>query len=179
MPTPRKTTKEKKLRGTLRADRDQTEVLDVVASGEIAMPDDLTAEEVELWNHAVTSAPAGLLSAIDRSVLRTWVAATVMANRAAATLAREGLSVTARNGYQQKHPEFDCWKVATATQSRASAQLGFDPLSRSKVKVDIKQAPERNKFWTFSSDADIRAAAARGEVHEEDLQELRAIGRDV
>ena len=179
MPTPRKSVQEKKLRSTHRKDRDVVKPDDVVAKGAIEMPCDLTAEEEAIWRHAVESAPPNLLSAIDRSVLRTWVSATWMANTAAATLAREGLDITAPNKYRQKHPQFDVWKVATATQTKTSQQLGFDPLSRSKVKATIKEPPQRNQFWSFSSDAEIRAAIAKGEVHDDDIQELRASGRDV
>ena len=179
MPTPRKSTQEKKLRGTLRKDRDGAKPDDVVASGQIEMPDDLTPDEVAIWSHAVESAPANLLSAIDRSVLRTWVAATCMANTAAATLAREGLDVIAPNNYRQKHPQFDVWKTATATQTKTSQQLGFDPLSRSKVKATIKEPPQRNKFWAFASDQEVRDAIAKGDIHQEDIDELRARGRDV
>ena len=179
MPTPRKSAQEKKLRGTLRKDRDGAKPDDVVASGQIQMPDDLTPDEVAVWEHAVEAAPPNLLAAIDRSVLRTWVAATCMANTAAATLAREGLDIIAPNNYRQKHPQFDIWKVATATQAKASQQLGFDPLSRSKVKATIPEPVERNPFWFVSTDEEIRRAAARGEIHESDLEKLRAEGRDV
>ena len=179
MPTPRKSAQEKKLRGTLRKDRDGAKPDDVVAKGAIEMPDDLTDDEALVWRHAVEAAPPNLLSAIDRSVLRTWVAATCMANTAAATLAREGLDIVAPNNYRQRHPQFDVWKVATQTQTKTSQQLGFDPLSRSKVKATIKEPPQRNKFWAFASDQEIREAIAKGEVHDEDIEELRARGRDV
>jgi len=179
MPTPRKSVQEKKLLSTHRKDRDGVKPDDVVAKGDIEMPHDLTDDEANVWRHAVESAPANLLSAIDRSVLRTWVAATCMANTAAATLAREGLDIVAPNNYRQKHPQFDVWKVATATQTKTSQQLGFDPLSRSKVKATIKEPVARNEFWSFSSDQELRHAMAKGEIHELDIQELRAKGRDI
>ena len=179
MPAPKKSTKAKKLAGTYKPSRETVDVEPVQAVGEIEMPSDLSAAEQELWAHAVANSPKGLLNAIDQAVLRTWVASTAMANEASATLAREGLSVTSRNGYTCKHPCFEIWHKATAAQARTSAALGFDPLARSKVRVEAPKAPDRNPFWFVSSDEEIREAAARGEIHQADLEKLRAEGRDV
>jgi len=125
------------------------------------------------------NSPKGLLNAIDQAVLRTWVASTAMANEASATLAREGLSVVSRNGYTTKHPCFEIWHKATAAQARTSAALGFDPLARSKVRVEAPKEPERNAYWFLRSSEEIKAAAERNEIHPDDLADLRADGHDV
>jgi len=179
MPAPKKSTKEKKLAGTYKPSRETVDVEPVQAAGQIEMPDDLSAAEQALWTHAVANSPKGLLSAIDQAVLRTWVSSTAMANEASATLAREGLSVVSRNGYTTKHPCFEIWHKATAAQARTSAALGFDPLARSKVRVEAPKAPERNVYWFLRSSEEIKDAAARGEIHPDDLADLRTDGHDV
>lgn len=179
MPARKKSTEAKKLSGSYRPDRDTSIVEDVVAVGDIEMPEGLSPREQSLWNHAIEAAPKGLLKRIDQTVLRTWVSSTAIAHEASEQMATEGSTLKLPNGYLQKHPACDVWSKATTAQNRASQQLGFDPLSRSKVKSEIPKEPEYNAFAKFSTDAKLREMIANGELHSRNIAELRAEGRNI
>jgi P27 family predicted phage terminase small subunit len=176
MPAPRKTTKAKKLAGTLRPDRDTVEVADAVASGNIEKPEGLSERESALWDHAVANAPTGVLAAVDQNALRAWTTATALANEAAEHIAAEGAVVLAPNKYKQRNPYVDIWIKANAAQARASQGLGFDPISRSKLKIEAKPEPEYNPFVQYSSEEKIRELMREGGLHPRNVEELREAG---
>ena len=181
MPTPKKSTRHKKLTGSYRPDRDTAEVLDVDRNGCIQMPDGLTELQQKIWTDAVASAPKDVLKAIDQSIMHVWVCAYSQMIEAAQDIAREGTKVKLPNGYLQANPSIATWTKCSTVMSKVAGQLGFDPQSRQRIKIvdTPKVAPEYDNFIQYATDEMVVEAYKKGELHPQNIEELRAQGRPI
>ena len=105
---------------------------------ERAAPAHFTPEQAALWEHAIDSAPAGVLFESDRHCLEAWCFATALANQCHEQLAREGATVKAGNGSTAKHPAASVLAQASLTQRAEGARLGFSPTDRVRLGVTHK-----------------------------------------
>jgi len=101
-------------------------------------PAHFTPEQAALWEHAIDSAPAGVLFESDRHCLEAWVLATALANQCHEQLAREGATVKSGNGSTAKHPAASVLAQASLTQRAEGARLGFSPTDRVRLGVTHK-----------------------------------------
>ena len=108
-----------------------------------------TPEQSALWEHAIDSAPEGVLFESDRHCLEAWCLATALANQCHEQLAREGATVKAANGSVAKHPAASVLAQASLTQRAEGARLGFSPTDRVKLGVVHKTKDELEElaFW--------------------------------
>jgi len=139
---PRKPTALHKLHGTVRANRQpppyepQPETdLDVVP------PDFLTPNQKAGWAYAMRYAPRGLLKALDRAVLVTWVEAEDRHRTAMMTQARldigNQLPLLTKNkdGTAAASPYLKIMNHAALIMLRCGAELGFSPASRPRIQL--------------------------------------------
>lgn len=139
---PRKPTLLHKLHGTDRADRNvrpfepQPEAdLDVVP------PDFLTPSQKAGWIYAMRHAPRGLLKALDRALLVTWVEAedrhrTAMMTQAKLDLANQlPLLTKTKDGTAVASPYLRIMNHAALIMLRAGGELGFSPASRPRIQL--------------------------------------------
>jgi P27 family predicted phage terminase small subunit len=139
---PRKPTALHKLHGTERADRNlrpyepQPEAdLDVVP------PDFLSPSQKEGWRYVMRHAPRGLLKALDRSVLVTWIEAedrhrTAMMMQAKLDLGNNlPLLTKNKDGTATASPYLRIMNHAGLVMLRCGSELGFSPASRPRIQV--------------------------------------------
>jgi P27 family predicted phage terminase small subunit len=145
---PRKPTALHKLHGTDRADRNarpfepQPETdLDVVP------PDFLTPSQKEGWTYVMRYAPRGLLKALDRSVLVTWVEAEDRHRTAMMTQARLDLGnqmpllTKSKDGSPTASPYLRIMNHAALIMLRCGSELGFSPASRPRIQLIPQGGP--------------------------------------
>ena len=101
-----------------------------------------TPEQSALWEHAIDSAPEGVLFESDRHCLEAWCLATALANQCHEQLAMEGATVKAANGSVAKHPAASVLAQASLTQRAEGSRLGFSPTDRVKLGVTHRTPEE-------------------------------------
>lgn len=98
-------------------------------------PEWLSDDQKEGWRYAMKNAPAGMLSALDRSILVAWVVAEERHADAAQHVSRLGSLVKGKGGVPYQNPYLSIMNKQAQIMMRAAAELGFTPSSRSRVKV--------------------------------------------
>ena len=107
-------------------------------------PSDLSADQRQAWDHAIASAPAGLLGPLDKFLLCAWVVAVVELRQAEGILGTEGMVVLDGAGRRRLSPWIRIRRDAYERMMKASAELGFRPLSRRRLKVgSVKDSGNR------------------------------------
>ncbi len=97
----------------------------------------LTPGQREVWGEAVASAPRGLLTRLDASVLLVWVVAKELHREASEAVARFGmLSETPNTREPIQSPYLAIMNKQALIMLKAAAEMGFTPSSRSRVSVD-------------------------------------------
>ena len=107
----------------------------------------LTDAQRALWSAAIATAPAGVLTGLDQSVLAAWVVAIDTHRQAAEVIAREGLFVKSPSGYEQQHPAVAVMNKQTTLLLRAAEQLGFSPSSRQRIRVAPAEGEPVDERW--------------------------------
>jgi len=110
-------------------------------------PPDLSPAELELWNYYKENAPLGLLTNVDREILRMWCGSCALYSRAAADVAKRGpylkpkrRKVNGRWRYPkpgEETPNPSVWtmnKQALIARGFAS-ELGFSPAARTRIDL--------------------------------------------
>lgn len=136
-----------RLQGTYNTTDHRDRALEAIASGNLTRtPDDLTPTQASAWRYAIKHAPAGVLYAIDRDVLRMWVQTLDRRNEAQALLDAEDnalLWITS-----------PCHRVIDRTTTlliRLAGELGFSPAARPRLRTDSKPAgnADENDAWAM------------------------------
>jgi P27 family predicted phage terminase small subunit len=100
-------------------------------------PNWMCAEEKELWQRVGREAPEGMLRSLDRSVLQVWVTACYQHTMATMHIREYGMVVkNPRNGKAMENPHVSIQVRMAVKLMKASAELGFSPTSRPRVKVE-------------------------------------------
>lgn len=113
-----------------------------------AAPVDLTDTETALWDHAVASAPRGMLKEIDRPAMIVLVEAGARHNEARRmqhlldTDAQLKLVVRGKNGTLIESPYNRIMDKTAKTILTASDRLGFVPTARPRISVDPQTGQE-------------------------------------
>jgi hypothetical protein len=107
-----------------------------------AAPLDLTDAETALWDHAVISAPKGMLKEIDRPAMVVLCEAGARHNEARRmqhlldTDAQLTLVIRGKSGQLVESPYNRILDKTAKTILNASDRLGFVPTARPRIKVD-------------------------------------------
>jgi phage terminase small subunit len=132
----RKPTALHQLHGTTRQ-RHQAYGPDAIARGSLYEPPaDLSEAETAAWRQAIDNAPAGVLAAVDGSLLRLWAAQEARFLQATAAQAKldEGaqvpLLIKTRSGDMVASPYIGIMSRSTALMLRMVELLGFCPSAR-------------------------------------------------
>jgi P27 family predicted phage terminase small subunit len=110
-----------------------------IPQGDLTEPPDwFTPAHVTVWQAALKAAPAGLLKELDRSVLVVWVTACVLHADAITKVSATGSVVRHPvTGAPIPNPYVQVAKQNAELMLRAASEMGFSPVSRSRVKVDV------------------------------------------
>ena len=176
----RKSTKEKKLTGSLRPSVNY-QGLDYIPSEPIGEPpDDMTQAAKDYWRSTVEASPEGMIMECDRPVLEQLCTARDIADQCAAAIAAEGPVVTLPNGIQSIHPAAKYLRTQQSIIANMSGMLGCTPTTRRRLKRPegvFNGEPVKNGFIHFASQDEVNRAYYAGELHEEDIARLRKDGK--
>lgn len=130
-----------KLQGTFHTGKHRDRALEAVASGNLKhAPDDLTETQLAAWHYAIKHAPAGVLYAIDRDMLKLWVQTLDRHNEAQLLLEYERDSILWINS-----PAHRIIDKTTQLLVRLAAELGFSPAARPRLRIDSLKPNEADK----------------------------------
>jgi P27 family predicted phage terminase small subunit len=107
-------------------------------SGVSPCPSHFTPEQAELWNFALANAPPGMLKSLDIGLLEAWCVAYSIHRAATAELTRQGtITVVGVKNPDRRvaAPHIGIINRTAALLSRLSSELGFTPVSRSRIQV--------------------------------------------
>jgi P27 family predicted phage terminase small subunit len=154
---PRKPTTLHKLQGTMRASIRREREGEAVAVGDLdGPPEHFDEARREIWRHAVSHAPAGVLKQIDFGTLEAWVDS-YATYRDAQMEMRKGLIIKTKAGNIIQNPYLSIANKQKLIMAKLAAELGFTPSSRSRVKATPNEKkPEENPFTQFQDLAVIR-----------------------
>ena len=144
MGRPPKSLKQHKQDRTYRADRHGSRVSDAAFEGDLpTRPDDLSVDELAVWELVVNTSPEGLLRSIDESELRgccEWYGEyrKVMG-------AMRPMRATAKAYYRLANLAAIAWKHFAAAASR----FGMTPADRARLKMMPKAVKEDDAMETL------------------------------
>jgi P27 family predicted phage terminase small subunit len=105
-------------------------------------PPGLSAHQRAEWNHQVRYFPAGVIKEADRHWLKLWVQAVERLDLANAALQRENdahpdhpFQIADDKGNWHMSPLINVIAKAEMTMARASAELGFSPAARTRIRA--------------------------------------------
>jgi P27 family predicted phage terminase small subunit len=110
-------------------------------------PVGLTKDAREAWQLAITCAPRGVLTALDATVLERWARNYATYRKIAKKLDNEDMVLTSETGVTL-NPLFNALIKIQQVLSACEKELGFTPVSRARVKADVKEE-EVNDFGDF------------------------------
>lgn len=103
----------------------------------------LSDSQHEVWQHAVVSAPRGLLTRLDESVLLVWVVAKDLHRQASEALQQNGMvTETPRTHEPIQSPYLAIMNKQAQIMLKAAAEMGFTPSSRSRVSINASPVDE-------------------------------------
>jgi len=105
-------------------------------------PERLSEGAKEAWRLAISCAPEGLLTGLDATILAAWAVAADLFWRAQEGLAKTRLLIKSPNGFPVQSPYLAIINKQAQLMSRAAAELGFTPASRSRVTVPVEPADD-------------------------------------
>ena len=109
-------------------------------------PEWLTPRQRGIWETAIAGAPAGLLRRVDESVFLVWVVAKDLHQSAAEKIAQSGTIVRMPNSNMAvQSPWVAVLNKQAQIMLKASAEMGFTPSSRARVRLEGPNFGE-NKF---------------------------------
>lgn len=98
-------------------------------------PEQMTEGAKEAWRLAISCAPEGLLTGLDANILAAWAVAADLFWRAQEGLGKTGLLIKSPNGFPVMSPYLAIVNKQAQLMSRAAAEMGFTPASRSRVAL--------------------------------------------
>jgi len=134
-------------------------------------PAGLTAKERQEWQRQVRQLPRGVVKQLDQRWLLIWVKAAVRHDMATAALMRSAeadpahpFQVAGARGGWQPSPLLTVIAQAEAAMKAASTELGFSPVSRTRIRsTGAAATTEAPRKWGA-----VRLAAAEGRLIQED-----------
>ena len=144
MPRPSKSDAEKAATGTLQPCRRARQIAVTDATLTTTPPVGLTKDAREAWQLAITCAPRGVLTALDATVLERWARNYATYRKIAKKLDNEDMVLTSVT----LNPLFNALIKIQQVLSACEKELGFTPVSRARVKADVKEE-EVNDFGDF------------------------------
>jgi P27 family predicted phage terminase small subunit len=119
----------------------------------------LTPSQQLHWQHAIDSAPIGLLTKLDMQMLAVWVVAADLYQRAVeqqAALDRRNktTSLLSRtpNGSVQQSPYLPIINKQAMIMIKAAAEMGFSPAARTRIEMpdpeDSARGDKASKYLT-------------------------------
>ena len=135
---------------------------EAVVTGDLhtgAGPDHLTPEEREDWDHAIASAPPGLLKRLDRGILTVWVTACNLHRQAKLEQAKVTMILRSAAGLPYQSPYLGIINRQAEIMMRAASELGFTPASRPRI---FSVPAPGGEGLTSAPDEELHAAKAAG-----------------
>jgi P27 family predicted phage terminase small subunit len=155
MPNPRRSTREKTLTGTLRADRELKTDFTERLTEPPPPPEQLAPDAAEIWNTIAAAAVGiGTLTAADLPLLGLLVSTMNAEATARATLATEGMTITAGSGGLKKHPAAAIAEAARSQALQMLKEFGLSPKARQSVDTASPADRAPNPFAEFFGPAD-------------------------
>jgi P27 family predicted phage terminase small subunit len=117
-------------------------------------PDWMTEREQAIWREALRCAPNGMVKRLDIGVFAAWVGAYAIWEDAKQRVSRFGTMV--RSPVQNvpiQNPYLAVVNKQALLMAKLSAELGFTPSARSRVKID--KAKKQTAFSDLKSINDI------------------------
>jgi P27 family predicted phage terminase small subunit len=105
----------------------------------IEPPAILSAPEQAIWRECIGNAPPGLLRKLDTYVLEQFVRALKIYRDAAAKVNESGAVVAIKGGQWAHNPFLSVMNRQLANMTKLTAELGFSPASRTRVKITGKK----------------------------------------
>jgi P27 family predicted phage terminase small subunit len=141
MPNPPKPTALKIVQGTLRKDRaNPREPKPAGALG--AAPDWFSDLQRQYWDHALRSAPKGLLTQLDSTTLVSYCVAAAAFEETTQFIQKTGRVVKGSTGTAVLNPGVRAQALANAAMMKAASEMGFTPSSRARVSVGEESAED-------------------------------------
>jgi P27 family predicted phage terminase small subunit len=137
----RKPTHLKKLHGTIKATRLNKYEPQVEQELDPVPPAFLTPSQRDGWVYVMRHAPRGLLNALDRTVLVTWVEAEDRHRTAMMTQAKLDMDnkmpllTKGKDGYPMPSPYLRIMNHAALIMLRCANELGFSPAARPRIQL--------------------------------------------
>lgn len=140
---------EKAAKGTLKPCRVRRTV---AVGGRLADPPaGLPQAARDAWRLALETAPEGMLTALDVSLLERWARNYVLYRKAARRLEQEDILQSDEAGQPtgRVNPTLTALLRIQATLASCERELGFTPLSRTRVSADGEPPVPENPFEQF------------------------------
>ena len=120
-------------------------------AGDLAdVPEWMTDTQKAGWRYAIENSPHGLLKRLDRSVLVVWVVAEDLHRDAAEKVAKFGSVIKSPGtGAPVASPYLAILNKQALIMLKAASEMGFTPVSRSRVKAENGGAAAGNPFDQF------------------------------
>ncbi len=101
---------------------------------EIEQPDDLTSQEVDVWNELVPQILGlGWIDLIDQRLNKQYVQMTALADRALHDLSRDDLTVMTSKGTPAANPLYRIYVDASKQAVQLADRFGFNPSARARL----------------------------------------------
>jgi P27 family predicted phage terminase small subunit len=143
----KKSTAVKELQGTLRPCR--TNKLEPKPHADIAEmkpPSNLTKGAKQIWKFAVSQMPKGMLTTLDGPLLSQWATTLDHYNRINAQIEQSDLCVYDEAGNPEPTKLLNMSLKLVQTLRQLEQELGFTPVSRSRVQTVGKKEESTNGF---------------------------------
>lgn len=112
------------------------------------VPASLSPSQKVIWDRAISSAPKGLLTKIDRGTLEIHVMAIDAYDQAKKMLDLEGQVITSPNGHLIQSPYMAIVNKQALLILKTATVLGFTPASRARLDIEPELDPD-NPFAFF------------------------------
>lgn len=109
---------------------------------ELIKPEWLTEEQQKVWDHALTTAPYGLLKSMDSDLFVSWVVAVDLRNQAAQGLINSPLLIRSANGNVMLSPYQRMFNQQTTNLKALAAEFGFSPAARTGISIEEEEEPD-------------------------------------
>jgi P27 family predicted phage terminase small subunit len=113
--------------------------------GPLEPPDHLTPAEKTLWDHILSSLPAGVLARADTSLLERYVVAWARWRECDRAIKEDGLMVATVNGWV-KHPLMATATALSRELQQQGAEMGLSPVARQRLMAG-KIDPDDEMSW--------------------------------
>ncbi|MCR4554134.1 MAG: phage terminase small subunit P27 family [Succinivibrionaceae bacterium] len=143
----KKSTAVKELQGTLRPCRvNKLEPKPQTDITEIKPPSNLAKGAKQIWEFAVSQMPKGMLTTLDAPLLAQWATTLDFYNRVNAQIEQSDFTIYDANGNMEITKLMNTSLKLVQTLRQLEQELGFTPVSRSRVQTVGKKEENKNGF---------------------------------